>query len=133
MASLKFEFKGKTAEIVNYLFQSLLVAYLILLLIEQIWPTTVSLYVNLNYLLIAVIVSGILDVFSYHEIQKYKKPNWKDYSLISILGVLGFIVIKYKTIELGWLSWLISIIAGILIILLSILVLEEDDEDGDKD
>jgi len=45
------------------------------------------------------------------------------------LGILGFAIIKYKTADLGWLSWMISIIAGILIILLSILVLDEDEEE----
>ena len=124
----KLEFKGKTAQTINYLFQSLLVSYLILLLIEQIWKSSVSSYFNLNYLLIIVIIAGILDVFSEHSPIKYQKPNWKDYSLISILGILGFAIIKFKTGQLGWLSWLISIIAGILIVLLSILVLEEDEE-----
>lgn len=122
------EIRGKPAEIINYLFQSLLVGYLILLLIEQIWAGSVSFYLNLNYLLIAVIFIGILDVFSEHKKQEYKKPTTKDYVYISLLGIAGFAIIKLKTSQLGWLSWLISIIAGILIILLSILVLEEDEE-----
>jgi hypothetical protein len=37
-------------------------------------------------------------------------------------------IIKYKTAELGWLSWVISLIAGVLIVLLSMLVLEEENE-----
>ena len=122
----KLQFKGHTAEIINHLFQALLVSYLLLLLIEQIWTGSVSLYMNLNYLLISVIVIGVLDVFSEHEEPKKEKPKSWDYVFISILGVLGFIIIKFKTGELGGLSWLISIIAGILIILLSILVLEDD-------
>lgn len=124
----KIQIKGHTAEIINYLFQSLLVAYLILLLMEQIWTNSVSLYFNLNYLLIAVIIAGIFDVFSEHPEKKTEKPKWWDYGFIGILGILGFIIIKFKTIELGWLSWLISIIAGILIILLSLLVLEDEEE-----
>jgi len=124
----KFEMKGKLAELISYLFQSLLVAYLVLLLIEQIWIGSVSVYLNLNYLLVAVIISGILDVFSEHPEKKQKKPKWWDYGFISLLGILGFLIIKFKTVELGWLSWLISIIAGILIVLLSILVLEEDEK-----
>ena len=122
-------FKGRTAEIINYLFQSILVTYLILLLIEQIWQSSVSSYLNLNYFLIAVIIIGVLDVFSYHEVKKNEKATLKDYLFISVLGILGFIIIKFKTAQLGWLSWLISIIAGILIILLSFLVLEEDESE----
>ncbi len=124
----KLQFKGHIAEIINHLFQALLITYLILLLVEQIWPTTVSLYFNINYLLLAVIIAGILDIFSEHQEKKEKKSKWWDYGFVSALGILGFIIIKFKTEELGWLSWLISIIAGILIILLSILVLEDEKE-----
>ena len=126
----KLQFKGHTAGIINHLFQALLISYLILLLIEQIWPSSVSLYFNLNVLLIAVIITGILDVFSEHEQPKKEKPKIWDYLFISALGILGFAIIKFKTAELDWLSWLISIIAGVLIVLLSILVL--DDEEDNK-
>jgi len=129
----KLQFKGHTADIINHLFQALLIAYLILLLVEQIWPSSVSLYLNLNYLLIAVIIAGILDVFSEHAEKKEKKPKWWDYVFITVLGILGFIIIKFKMGELGWLSWLISIIAGILIILLSILVLEDEEDSKVKE
>jgi len=127
----KIEIKGHVAEIVNYLFQSLLIGYLFLLLIEQIWSRSVSVYLNLNYILMIVIICGILDVFSEHKKQKYEKPSWKDYTYIVLLGLGGFIIIKLKTAQLGWLSVLISIIAGILIILLSLLVLEEDEDEDE--
>lgn len=120
--------KGYTAELINHTFQILLVTYLVLLLIEQVWPGVVSIYLNLNYFLVFVIITGILDVFSEHEKKTEKKAGWKDYGFVFVLGVLGFWIIKYKTFELGWLSWVISIIAGILIVLLSVLVLEENGE-----
>lgn len=125
-------FKHHNASLVNHIFQILLVTYLILLLAEQIWPGIVSVYLNLNYLLIVVIVAGILDVFSEHSPIKNKPANWKDYTFIILLGIAGFVIIKFKTQSLGWLSWLISIIAGILIILLSLLVLEDDGK-GEED
>lgn len=121
-------FKGSSAHLINHLFQYLLVVYLILLLLEQIFSGFVSQYLNLNYLLIIVIIVGVLDVFSEHPFLIQKKPNKLDYIFIIILGILGFAIIKFKTQELGWLSWLISAVAGILIILLSILVLEDEDE-----
>src|SRR3989344_3020430 len=102
----KLQFMGHIAGLINHIFQSLLVSYLILLLIEQIWTGSVSLYFNLNYLLIAVIIAGILDVFSEHEEPKKEKTKWWDYVFISILGILGLIIIKFKTGALGWLSWL---------------------------
>lgn len=128
----KFEIKGKLAELATYLFQSLLVAYLVLLLVEQIWAGSVAQYINLNYVLIAVIVIGVLDVFSEHTEKKKEKIAWKDYLFIYGLGILGFFIIKFKTTELGWISWIISIIAGVLIVLISMLVLDEDQEQIEK-
>ena len=119
--------KGHKAELINHLFQTLLVTYLILLLLEQIFPGFVSTYLNINYLLVLTIAAGILDVFSEHEVIKQRIKR-KDILFIYVLGILGTIIIKYKTIDLGYLSWIISIIAGILIILLSHLILEEDEK-----
>ena len=121
-------FTGHNASLVNHIFQTLLVTYLVLLLAEQIWTGLVSVYLNLNYLLVTVIIAGILDVFSEHPTKQTERITRKDYLLIIVLGVAGFAIIKYKTAQLGWLSWLISVIAGALIILLSLLVLEEKDE-----
>ncbi|MFH1801929.1 MAG: hypothetical protein ABH864_00590 [archaeon] len=121
-------FRGHNAELVNHLFQTLLVTYLILLLAEQLWEGIVSVYLNLNWLLIVVIVMGVLDVFSDRPPRRQERVKGWDYVFVSVLGVVGFVIIKYKTVDLGWLSWAISLIAGALIILLSMLVLEEKDE-----
>jgi len=129
---MKALFKTHNASLVNHAFQTFLATYIILLLIEQVWAGLVSMYLNLNYLLIAVIILGILDIFSEKPKKKKEKITKKDYIFISLLGIIGFIIIKYKTFELGWLSWLISIIAGILIILLSLLILEEDETNNTK-
>ena len=129
----KYIFKSHYADLINHIFQTLLITYLTLLLIEQVYPNFVSQYLNLNYLLIIVIIIGILDVFSEHPEKKEKpKVKWFDYVFITALGILGFAIIRFKTATAldSWLSWVISIIAGILIILLSILVL---DENGDED
>lgn len=120
-------FKEHNAVLVNHVFQTLLVTYLILLLIEQIWAGIVSVYLNLNYLLVIVIIAGILDVFSEQPVRKNESVGKKDYAFVFALGILGFGVIKYKTAQLGGLSWMISIIAGVLIILLSLLVLNNED------
>jgi len=135
----KYLIKGSAAGLINYIFQTLLITYLILLLLEQIWSGFVSVYLNLNYLLIAVIIVGILDVFSQNPpvetYEKNKKTKLIDYIFIFALGILGFAIILFKTkdtLDL-WLSILISVIAGILIILLSILVISEDDGIKEKE
>ena len=126
---MKNIFHGKTAKIINSLFQISIVLYLILLLIDQIWKKSISTYINLNYLLIPVIILGILDVFSEKPFAfkfMQEKPKKTEYIFVSILALLGFIIIKYKTYSLGFLSWVISIIAVVLIILLSVLILEDE-------
>lgn len=125
----KVIFRGGNASLVNYTFQTLLVTYLVLLLIEQIWSGVVSVYLNLNYLLGIVVIVGILDVFSEQPEKKKETVTRKDYLFAAILGVVGFVIIKFKTASLGGLSWLISIVAGVLIILLSVLVLTEDENE----
>lgn len=144
--------------IINYVFNTLLVLYLVLLLFNQLFTLNTNNVLSLNYVLILVIVFGILFIFtnkedklesdevskikkggmkgklSKEEVREYKMESYSDilsknYTwLVYVLGVLGFFIIKLKTYSLGWLSWVISIVAGILIILLSLLVLEEDDE-----
>lgn len=118
-------FKGNPAVIVNHTFQVFLVTYLILLLSEQVWPGLVSLYLNLNYLFVLIIILGILSVFS-ERIEVKEQITRLDDIFIIILGICGFGVIKYKTASLGWLSWVIALIAGILIILLSWMVLDDE-------
>jgi len=55
--------------------------------------------------------------------------NLKDYIFIAIAGIVGAFIIFYKIENLGWLAYMISALSGILIILLSILMLEEEEED----
>ena len=110
------------------LFEQLLVSYLLLLLIEEIWPKSVTPYLNMNILLILVIITGAVAVLTQKEEQKIiSKPTRKDYLLIGILGIAGAGIIFYKTKEIGWLSYVISAVSGILIILLSCLVINEEE------
>jgi len=116
-------------EVNRYFFQYSLITYLILLLIETVWEKRVSYHLNLNNLLIAVIISGIITVLSQEkserEEKKVEKITKKDYIPISILGVMGALIVYYKTASIGNLSIPISIISGLLIILLSIIMLRE--------
>lgn len=114
------------------LFSTLLVTFLLLLLAETIWKDSVSTYMNINYFLIIVIISGIISVFTAKEEDKPEKVELtrKDYLYIVTLGAAGTFIVWYKIKNIGKLAYLISIVAGVLIILLSLLIFEEDEKDG---
>ena len=119
---------------VQQLFVTLLVTYLLLLLIETIFPDSVSRYLNLNYWLIAVIVTGIITVLTRQEITKpqekeEKHPDTGNIIVLICIGVIGAALIWYKTREIGWLSYLISIVGGAMIVLLSMLIWQNDGEE----
>ena len=112
-------------EIINTIFQAVLVSYLLLLLLEELKNGFVSKYFNLNYALVLVVFFGILTVFFPYEREK-REVIPLDYFFVVFLGIIGGLIILYKTKQLKWLSYVISIVGGLLIILLGILVLEED-------
>ncbi|MFU8768028.1 MAG: hypothetical protein ACNA7I_10280, partial [Candidatus Methanoperedens sp.] len=54
----------------------------------------------------------------------------KDYLYIGALGIAGTLIVWYKIQDIGNLAYLISIVSGVLIIMLSLLLFEEDENDG---
>lgn len=130
MAKIKID-KEELIALARNVFQDLLVLYLILLLAETVWAKSVSSYLNLNYLLAIVIITGIITVLTAKDEKIEKEPvTKKDYIMAAAAGIAGSIIIYYKTSSIGALSIIISLISGILIILLSILVLQEDEDNA---
>lgn len=134
---------------INVIFSWSLIFYLALLLIGEFQDvkavqkilfferSPIKWFLNrgMNWLLGWIIITGIISVLIESPEVKEKnkqgaevKIQLKDYLLIFGLGILGAGLIFYKTKGLGWISWVISIISGLLIILLSVIILEEDDE-----
>jgi len=130
---------------INSIFSYSLVFYLILLLVEQFQDTEFIQEIlfpekspikwfldgRMGWLLGWVILTGIISVLTGKEKEEKEAKEeivFKDYLFIFGLGILGAFLIFYKTKELGWLSYVISAISGLLIILLSIIILREEDE-----
>lgn len=112
-------------ELTHGLFPMLLVVYLVLLLAETAFEGIVSSYLNLNHLLIAVIVIGVIAILtSSREAAKMKQGHLGRKGIFVAIGagVLGAVIVWYKTKEIGWMSYVISVISCLLIVLLSILV-----------
>ena len=117
-------------------FQISLVTYLVFLLIEEFKKGFVTNNFNLNILLYLVIVSGIIAIFTEKKEDNERKPEASkqarqitkgDYFLIFGVGILGGVLIFLKTKDIGWISYIISIISSVLIVLLSILLFKDDE------
>lgn len=112
----------------------LLVTYLLLLLAETIWEKSASSVLNLNYLLIAVIVLGIPAVLAFRrkpDVKVRESIGGKDILMVACAGVVGAVIVWYKTKDIGWPSVIMSIISAVLIVILSLLILREGDEGED--
>lgn len=117
---------------INSIFQFVLVAYLLTLLVQELHPPAKE-WLNMNYFLLTVILFGAASVLANKDDEKntVHEPvelTTKDYIFIGFAGITGAVIIWYKTEDIGRLSYLIAALSGILIILLSILVMEDDEE-----
>ncbi|MCK4964776.1 MAG: hypothetical protein KAS54_06830 [Dehalococcoidia bacterium] len=117
-------------KLVQQLFVTLLVTYLLLLLVETIWEKSVSAYLNLNYWLIVLIVVGVVAVLTGPERREEegRRLGRRDIAIVICAGLTGAAIVWYKTKEIGWLSYVISVISGGLIVLLFMLVWREEGE-----
>jgi len=116
-------------ESINWVFQAVLVLFLLTLLVQEYQPKWVE-GVKTDYLLVAVVFFGVASVLTSKNLPE-KKPepaSKKDYLFAVAAGMVGAILIYIKVRDLGWLSYAISLLSGVLIILLSVLMLEEEAE-----
>lgn len=113
--------------LVNFLFQLFLVIYMVLLLINEFVAVK---FMNLNYVMVLTIIFGVLTViFPYERKEKKEEMKTFDKVLVYVLAIIGIVLIFIKTKNLGWLSYVISIISGLLIVLVGYLVYSDDDEE----
>ena len=112
-------------DFVQTLFPVLLSTLLLLTLIESIFAGSVSSYLNLNGLLVVVIIVGIIGLISTPgetESEQGKHLTTRNILIMVFAGIGGAVIIWYKTQEIGWLSYIISLSGGGLIILLPMFI-----------
>ncbi|GAJ10962.1 unnamed protein product, partial [marine sediment metagenome] len=122
-------------ELVQTLFVTLLTTYLLLLLLETIFKSSVSSHMNLNYLLLIVVVVGIVAVLTTpRKVERVAREQLTPRTFIVIVcaAIGGAAIIWYKTKEMGWLSWVISAVGVGMIVLLSLLVWQGDQDEENK-
>lgn len=114
-------------EVCKAIFPVALIAYLVFFLIDDLLPGLISWHLNLNIILAICAISGVLSIFAKEEIKEKPTITKRDYAFIAVLAILGTVLIWWKIKELGWLSWVISIISGVLIVIISVLLLREEE------
>ena len=119
--------KWFVVELAKAIFPIALITYLVYFLFDDLLPGSVSNYINLNWVLAICLIAGVLSVFTKEKIREKLAITKKDYTFIVVLAILGGVLIWWKTKELGWLSWVISIISGALIVIISVLLLKEEE------
>lgn len=112
-----------------FLFPYVLVFYLVLFLLENVFSGFVSNNFDINYFLIPVIFFGFLAALSPKKEEdnppagEAKGPARWDFILIAGLVTLSFVILTYKTADLGLTGFFISIISAILVGLISVVIL----------
>ena len=119
----------------SFVFQTLLLVFLLVLLLREFYPDRVNAYININWFMIVVIVFGALSILfppsREDEHGMEREPTSKDKTLVISLGILGAVIIFLKIRTLGWIGYVISILGGLIIILLSWLILNEKNQDSE--
>jgi len=114
--------------VISYVFQTLLILFLLTLLIQQFYPDFITSRISIKWFMIIVIIIGAISIlFPPEPVSEEKKPaNVQDFIFIIVLGIIGSIIIFLKLKNIGWVSYIISILGGLIIIFLSWLVFSED-------
>lgn len=117
-------------DFIQALFPVLLFTYLLLVLVENLFKGSVSLYFNLNYLLISVIGVGTAAVLGIPVNLSNDNPGrlTKKCKLVITCAVIATVVITRQKIgNLGWISYIISILSGGIIAFLAAFAWQRDE------
>lgn len=123
-------------ETVQVLFVVLFLTFLVLTLLELLFKGSVSLYFNLDYWFIAVIVVGTVAMLTMsRKVAKARQEHLSfGYVLVTTgAGIGSAVIVWLNTRGVGWFSYLLSLVSCGVVIFLSMLHLgSDDDEEADN-
>ncbi len=115
------------------IFPFVLIFYLVLFLLENLFQGIVSNNIDLNYFLIPVFLFGFLAVFDNKEDEvEEKKPVKADFILTIVLTVLSFAILFYKTRDQSWEGLAISLGGAILVGFVSLILMYPEKEEVEE-
>jgi hypothetical protein len=121
---------------IRYLFLPVLGVYLLLLLVDAISPDSISRYINLDYCLIPVIFTGIIAVLTGFKKEPGAERNGSiknDIIPIICCGIVGAAIVWYQSRDVGWLTYVISPVSGIVVVLLTLVIWRNPEEEKGED
>lgn len=115
-------------------FPYILIFYLVLFLLENLFPGFVSNNFSLNWILTAVLALGLFAVFAPDAPKKeVEKPAGKnEYLLVAVLGLVGGAIIFAKMGGGAMTRWATAAISSILIAGMGLITLSEDEREPEE-
>ena len=113
--------------IIRDIFPYILILYLILFLLENLFTGFVSNNIDLNNVLVVVLFLGFLSVFAPIQEQKEEPHQKNDLYLIVGLVIAAFFILFFKMKDPGIEEFIIAFGSGILVAILSAIVLYSSD------
>lgn len=118
--------------LIRDLFPYALLIYLIFFLLEVLFPGFVSNNFELNNLLVAVMILAFFSVFA-PAIEKEEEPPQKsDRNLIVILTILSFLVLLFRTRDMGLPGLVIALVGSLLVAGMSVMIIYFPDKDEEE-
>lgn len=115
-------------------FMWILTFYLMLFLLENLFPGFVSNNFDLNWMLVGVFIVGLFTFFAPEvpQTQVGEISKKEDYSLILLLGFFG-VIIPLAKLHVAWLlQWTIAIVSGLLVMIISYITLLGEEKAEEK-
>lgn len=112
-------YKDYLVEINNFIFKVFLITYLVFLTIEYLNYGFIVEFFNINIILNVCLFSGVLAILlsKKNKAEKTTKTN-RNKLFIVIISLISMISIFTRIKEVGWFSYIISLISGITIFLI---------------
>lgn len=118
--------------LIREIFPYALLLYLFFFLLEVLLPGFVSNNFDLNYLLVAVLILGFFSVFAPPIEKKEEPPQKSDRNLIVILTILSFLVLFFRTKDMGLSGLVISLVGSLLVAGMSVILIYFPDDDEEE-
>jgi len=111
------------------IFPYALLIYLVFFLLEVLLPGFVSNNFDLNYVLVTVLILGFFSVFAPIPEKVEETPQKSDRNLIAILTILSFIVLFFRTRDMGVSGLVIAIVGSLIVAGMSVMIIYFPDQD----